>query len=243
MKGIIYRAISPSKKKYYGQTIGTLQNRINKHNNKHKKKDNTIIHNALRKYGVKNFIWEIVEEIELSFRDELIEKLDIKEIYWIEKDKTCIFEHGKDYGYNMTKGGQGVRKFKHSEETKNKIKNSLKGKPKPEASIENYRKANAGKNNPMFGKEGWKKGIPLTNAEKENLRNLYKGKSYEEIHGPEKAIKIKENLSKSLKGKGVGRKHSPETIEKIKRAAKLQFSNPEKKKKHQLRCREWSETR
>lgn len=58
-------------------------------------KDDYVIHQAIRKYGVENFIFEIIEECSR-------EELDDKEKYWIIQ---C--ESFSKNGYNMTPGGQG----------------------------------------------------------------------------------------------------------------------------------------
>ena len=62
------------------------------------KDDGTYFHNALKKYGVENFIVETLEECEVS-------KLDSREIYYIAKYNT--FEKG----YNLTIGEGGKRKI------------------------------------------------------------------------------------------------------------------------------------
>ena len=104
-KGIIYCAISPSGKKYYGQSIGALKNRIKHHNTSRSLKDNSMFHNAIKKYGDK-IIWELIESFEFSSKNDLINKLNEREIYWIERDKT-FYKQG--FGYNMTGGGDGTR--------------------------------------------------------------------------------------------------------------------------------------
>jgi hypothetical protein len=226
--GIIYCATSPSNKKYYGQSIGSLEKRIKRHYSSRSSDDNTIFHNALQKYK-NQIIWEIVETYEFSEKIDLINKLNEREIYWIEKNKTCINKFGKEFGYNMTEGGQGVKFYQHTEETKEKIRKKLKGKPKSLESRENYRLANLGKNNPMYGKEGWKKGLHLSEAEKENLRQLYDGKTYEEIHGKEKADKIRNQLSISLQGKNIGKIRSEEVKKQIKNKLKKRFESEKEK--------------
>lgn len=57
---------------------------------------NTPLHQAIRKYGKNNFSYEILEEC-------LKEKLNEREIYWIEYYHTYI---NTGLGYNLTKGGQ-----------------------------------------------------------------------------------------------------------------------------------------
>lgn len=57
-------------------------------------------HKALKKYGLENFEWEIIDTAESD--EELIQK----EIYWIRKLNTCVkFENSN--GYNITLGGDG----------------------------------------------------------------------------------------------------------------------------------------
>lgn len=85
-----------NKKVYIGQSVN-IKNRWeshkNNHNNANLKDFNTKFYKALRKYGIDNFSFEIVEECSK-------EKLDEREIYWIR-----YFDSFKN-GYNSTIGGQ-----------------------------------------------------------------------------------------------------------------------------------------
>lgn len=56
--------------------------------------DTSLLHAAIRKYGIENFTYEILEECE-------IEELNDKEKYWIEQLHSYVLEGG----YNLTKGG------------------------------------------------------------------------------------------------------------------------------------------
>lgn len=96
--------ISPSGGKYIGQTKYTEEERWEGHCQEafqvNCKTYNTILSHAIRKYGVNNFKVTILE-------DNLSEdNLDEREIYWIDYYKT--YYKDSDYGYNMTRGGQGV---------------------------------------------------------------------------------------------------------------------------------------
>ena len=62
--------------------------------------DNLPFHRALKKYGIDNFVWEIIDTAESD--EEIIEK----EIYWIKQLNTCIYEKDS-WGYNVTLGGEG----------------------------------------------------------------------------------------------------------------------------------------
>ena len=62
---------------------------------------NLIFHMKLRQYGVENFDFEILEEINETATQE---EVDQREIYWIEK-KNSYIRNG--CGYNLTTGGSG----------------------------------------------------------------------------------------------------------------------------------------
>ncbi len=59
-----------------------------------------VFHRALRRYGAHNFSFDILEVCETE------EESYIREIYWIAAHDTLV-DNG--WGYNMTKGGEGVR--------------------------------------------------------------------------------------------------------------------------------------
>ena len=113
-------------KMYIGQSVD-IYRRWNDHKYSAFKKYNNVIYNvilyrAIRKYGLENFEFEIIEECS-------VDELNEKEIYYINKYNT--FVHNKNScGYNMTLGGEGVKGSKLSEETKNKVSKSRKGKCK-----------------------------------------------------------------------------------------------------------------
>lgn len=94
-KGIIYCAhCINSNKKYIGQTINSLNVRIRKHKSAAQNyKNKNKFYSALKKYSIDNFVWGIIEEID-------VDKLDEREQYWIEHFSTF------KYGYNSTLGGE-----------------------------------------------------------------------------------------------------------------------------------------
>ena len=99
----IYRiANKQNGKMYIGQSVNILD-RWRKHRsspfNPKEKSYNSSICKAIRKYGVDNFVFEIIEKCN---REELNEK----EIYWIAYFDTY------SNGYNDTLGGQGSPKEK-----------------------------------------------------------------------------------------------------------------------------------
>lgn len=111
-----------NEKVYIGQTSYTIEKRRSEHEywastlDKH-----TVFYSAIRKYGIDNFTWEIIDYANNK------EELNGKEIYWIDFYRSYVgFEDS--HGYNMTKGGDGRVGYKHNEETKIKIGQSNKGK-------------------------------------------------------------------------------------------------------------------
>ena len=124
--GIIYCIRNTiNNKMYFGQTTETFDQRyrngIQNTHNEHLKK-------SIDKYGIENF--EIDKEFDIAYSKEELDKLEnMYIIAWNTFNST--------YGYNKTYGGSSSGK--HTEETRNKISKSLKGKM-------------AGEKHPMYGK-------------------------------------------------------------------------------------------
>lgn len=112
MYGVIYKITNlVNGKIYIGQTKNNVELRFYQH-----RYSDSVIGKAIRKYGIKNFKIDIVEECE-SF-----EKMNEREIFWI-KELNCKYPNG----YNLTDGGEGV--VNPSEEIRQKISNTKKGRP------------------------------------------------------------------------------------------------------------------
>ena len=106
--GYIYKITNKVNNKcYIGQTSKPVQIRWNEHKNDSKKitkgKYNYPLYKAFRKYGLKNFSFEIIEECKIA-------DLDDKEIYWIN------FYNSYHDGYNQCLGGGGNRTLEINEE-------------------------------------------------------------------------------------------------------------------------------
>lgn len=101
--GYIYKITNKINGKIYiGQTIYTISKRWNDHissANTNSSKS-MIIYNAMRKYGIDNFLIDEVECIDAVTSDKLFEKLNEREIHYIS-----IYNSLKPNGYNCTEGG------------------------------------------------------------------------------------------------------------------------------------------
>lgn len=109
--GVIYKITSPSGKIYVGKTINYKRRVLDYKYGRVTNKKTSIIFDSIKKYGFENHVFEIVE----NCNDEV---LNIKEIYWIDKLQSYVYENKG--GMNLTKGGDGTsNKWKHD---KNRVK-------------------------------------------------------------------------------------------------------------------------
>ena len=114
--GIIYLVTNKLNNKIYvGKTTQTFRKRKLQHLSvARRKNDKSYFHNAIRKYGEKNFKWCILCKCYSEMELNLIEKLyiDIYDTY--------------NSGYNLTLGGEGISGWKHSDITKKKLSKKSK---------------------------------------------------------------------------------------------------------------------
>ena len=162
---------------YIGQTVRP-EYRFKSHiNDAINKKDNNKFHNALRKYGLDNFVYCILED------NVLRNNLNMKEIEWIEYYDSFYS------GYNLTLGGGGTVSRICTEETRKKLSESRKGKTPwifgkhhSKESREKMSEASKGANNPFYGKhrkESTKQKISTSNKGKHSFNGMY-GKHHKE---------------------------------------------------------------
>lgn len=96
MEGFIYKVTNKvNNKVYIGQTRYTVEFRWKQHIHK---QDNCHFHNAIRKWGIDNFIVETLEKCDVDL-------LNSREIFYIAK-----YDSYKS-GYNSTIGGDGNRRL------------------------------------------------------------------------------------------------------------------------------------
>lgn len=98
---------------YIGQTLD-LSQRKSQHLFEGRKESLTDrpLYRSMRKHGIDNFAFEIIEE---CLTDQIA---DEREIHWI----THFDSTNPEKGYNLSKGGQG-----HSDESRRKLSEALKG--------------------------------------------------------------------------------------------------------------------
>ena len=100
----------------------------------------------MNKYGIDNFTIRIIEYLFAESSEDLKNLLNEREIFYIAHFNTFLGE-----GYNLTKGGEGVLGYKHSEKSKQKMSENHNNSEEYKQKISESKK---GENNPMFGKKG-----------------------------------------------------------------------------------------
>lgn len=205
----VYMHTSPNGKRYIGITSKPVLKRWGYKGEGYK--SNKYFWRAIQKYGWDNFQHDIIS---INLSEDLAKEI---EILLIDKYKTTDTR----FGYNLTLGGDGILGYHHSEETKQKIKNSnvgkhshkmseesktkisiaLKGRPKPPRTEEHIKKLGDAIRGRKFG--------PRPDYVKKAIGDANRGR----VMSDEQKIK----LSNAHKGKKV----SDETRQKMREAQKL----------------------
>lgn len=171
----IYKATNKiNGKSYIGVTVN-FNRRMKEHQYRHKEKTTSKFYRAIRKYGWGNFQWEtIYTSNDWDFTYTIMENYFIR-----------IYDTYKN-GYNMTFGGEGTlgNTYKHSQETKERL-----------------RKQHLGKSQTKETKQKISKSL-----EGNDRGRVNKGKSYEQLYGDD-ADRLKDLRRKNMIGQqyNVGR--------------------------------------
>jgi group I intron endonuclease len=85
-----------------------------------KKHNNKYLQHSWDKYGASMFNFRIVQVLE-----NIESLLQDMEIYWIAYYNSYIYDLG---GYNLTRGGEGIRGYKYTDEQRLAVSDRMKGK-------------------------------------------------------------------------------------------------------------------
>lgn len=229
LKMIIYKATCiRTGKSYIGKTNRSLFKRKIEHQSAVIHNSKFYFHNALRKYGIDNFKWEVIDQC--LFPDILLE---------LEKHYIKEFNSKIPHGYNLTDGGEGTcghvvspearkkisianKGYHHSIEAKIKISLALKGNKYSfgiHPSLETRKKISVTSKGRLHSSQSKAK-ISLANTGKQRtaetkmkLSLANKGKK----HSLE-TIKKMQLAHKGIKNHFFGKHHTPEANEKNRQA-------------------------
>lgn len=171
---------------YIGQTIRSVEKRWSEHKYSVKSNyynfDHSILHKALKKYGIDNFSVEILEKV------NTLEELDEKERFYITK-----FDSLSPNGYNTETGGNKNKKLSFI--TISKIK--LTRKRKPVIATNLITKEETFYNSILeTRKDGfWDKEVKECC---DNVIDMYKGFSFRYANEDPKNVKFREVKRKSI---------------------------------------------
>lgn len=181
---------------YIGKSLN-IEGRINDH--KINRRSNKHLQNAIKKYGIENFTFEILEE---CTKDNYSER----EIYWIE------YYDSMNNGYNETSGGEFEPGYKWSEEAcKRKCGkgNPMYGKHHDsnfkriisESNRNRTRNSDniKGDKNPAYGRHWYNNGLENKFLSDEDYENNFKNFGF--VRGMIRFKEHNEKISSSLKGK------------------------------------------
>lgn len=181
-------------KKYYGITSEKNPNRRWKNGKGYQ--NNRYFTRAIEKHG-----WENFEHI-ILFENLTKSEAHALEIEHIAKYKT----KNREFGYNLTDGGESANGLKHTEESKQKMSESKKGK---HISEETKQKISIAMEGRQFTEETKKKMSESQKGKKlseETKKKISKNNS-RYWTGKQRTEETKRKMSESLKGKYVGENH------------------------------------
>ena len=146
-----------------------------------RKREKFYLHQAIRKDGVSNFVFSIIQK----FPSE--EVANLAEVYWIN------FFNSRSDGYNLTAGGEGCSGRKLSDLTKEKIRIKATGRGHSQETKKLLQEINAGKiPSNLEQLKIINHGRSLSQSHKDKISQAKIGQLFSHSH--------KENLSKSLIG-------------------------------------------
>lgn len=215
-----------NRKCYIGKSVD-IEGRYKAHLRAAKHGDKTLFYNALRKYGIEGFDFNVL--IECSK-----ENLNYWEKFYIR----YYCSNNRDWGYNLTYGGDGISVWddemrkKHSEIHLGQI-SSRKGKHLTEETKEKLRQANLGKKQSqetILKRVEKLKGHGISEEGRKKLRQANLGRVVTEETRQKISNTLLGNIpwNKGMKGKYTAKKRGPmseETKRKISETKKLRNQN------------------
>lgn len=159
----VYIHILPNNKVYVGITSRELYQRWGRNGSGYKI---SYFKNAIKKYGWDNIQHILITDGLCSYAAKQMEKTLIK----------FYKSNNKEYGYNLTEGGDGSKGYKMTEEQRKELSQKIKGRKLPHTEEWNKKISEAHKHNGV--KHTWYTGHKMTEEQREKNKQRYKGKHW-----------------------------------------------------------------
>jgi group I intron endonuclease len=229
MKGIYKIENIKNGKIYIGSSMD-IDKRIRRHKNDliKNKHVNCHLQRDFNKNGIDSYIFECIELCDDS-NLKVLEQKYLDEIFSNEKYYEKYYNIGKD-----ATGGDNLSNNPNRLEIIKKIKNGLVERYNSESELDKLKRREnlKGSNNPNFGKKWNKEKRDKMSMQRKGMESKIKGKSYEDLHGEEKAKILKENISNRMTNNLVGEKNGffnkKHTEENLKFFSESQKNKPTK---------------
>jgi len=172
---------------YIGQSIN-IKERWHRHKKNAKRKINHPLYDSINKYGISNFLFEILAECNTQEDTDLLEKQFIIQYDTMNKEK----------GYNLREGGRNGSK--HTPESIKKLSDAHKGKKGWNKGMTGEKSHMYQDKNHQYGKTGeLSANHIITQKIADKIREEYSQyKTRKEKHGKAKIIFTKYNISDTL---------------------------------------------
>jgi group I intron endonuclease len=188
---IVYKATNTvNGKVYIGKTVCKLNKRKCRHLQDAKRGATTFFHRAIRKHGEDVFVWEVV------YSGTSDEDLLAQEVRLISEHKS----NQRDFGYNLTAGGEGCAGCRPSEETRERMSAWQIGRKHSPEALAKRTKSRAG--------------FQHSEATRKKMGDAHRGKPFSDER--------KARIAAALRGKV----KSPEHREKLRLAAIARNQQP-----------------
>ena len=205
-KSGIYQIVNETNGKYYIGSSKDIKNRWRQWRNSFKKemKYKSPLQMAVRKYGIENFTFIIIEECKPTK-----EILEIRENYYFETLKP---------EYNILKKAYSNVGYNHTTEAKEKIRRANVGKTLSNDTRQKIRTANIGKKFSDITKQKLRTAWAVNPKRKSNLGKKFSDDTKEKLRMSNLGKKLSDITKKKIGLAQIGRKVSDITKEKLRLA-------------------------